>query len=201
MGSVTPATADAGGGFSLSLVMVDANFTQRLRGAAFITMTVLGTSACAHIDVAPRVLAQAPDIGSCGGISVAVDGRALASTGNGGYAYPEVTCVETDQTMTALAALDDAEVTPTRASEDVSALCRVQGDPFDGLAIAEPGGGLYFETCTSTPPDFARWVVWSKSGDDDWSDKNQDITTLELAPGEALALVFAYDGEPSTPTF
>jgi hypothetical protein len=104
--------------------------------------------------------------------------------------------------MTALAALNAAETTPTRASEDLTAVCRVQGDPFDRLAIAKPGGGIYFETCTSTPPDFARWVVWSKpAGAKKWNDKNQDITALQLSPGWTVALVFAYRGEPSTPKF
>jgi hypothetical protein len=175
----------------------------RRLGAVVLASALLGTSACSQVTVAPRVLDPDPTFGPCDGISVAVDGRAISGTGNGGYAEPWATCVETDEPMTARAAFtagDDVGVTLTSDAVP-GTVCRVGGEPFDGLAIAKPGGGIYFETCGKTPPEFARWVVWHKPAGGDWTSDDQDITSLELAPDETVALVFTYRGEPEAPSF
>jgi hypothetical protein len=165
------------------------------------TAMVLGGSACSHIDLPPRVLDPDPTLTPCDGITVAVDGRALAGTGDGGYAEPSATCVPTAGAITAQAALTDAVVTVTTATspDDSSVVCRVDGDPFDGLAVARPGGGTHVETCGSAPPDYARWVVWTRAADGEWTSEHQDLTTLTLGRGDAVELVYSYRGEPPAP--
>ena len=173
----------------------------RVVAAAAVLLVASACSSCRTTVITP-VLADDPTFGPCDGIALAVDERAMAGTGNGGYADPTATCVETDDTMTAQAALNAANITITGTTEAGSAVvCLVSGSPNSNFAIAKPGGGIYFETCESTPPDYARWVVWHKPAGGAWGSANQDITALEVAPGETVALVFTYRGEPSTPGF
>src|SRR5215218_5078415 len=154
----------------------------RCRALMITSALSLATSACSQVTVAPRVLYPDPTFAPCDGISIAVDGRAISATGNGGYAAPWTTCVETDEPMTAQAAFtaaDDVGVTLTSDAVP-AAVCRVGGEPFDRLAIAKPGGGIYFETCANAPPECTRWVVWHKPSGGDWTNNDQDITSLAL---------------------
>lgn len=171
-----------------------------LRPIVAAAAVLLIASACSsgQTAVSTPVSTDDPTVGPCDGVAVAVVEQAKA--GSGEDADPTTTCVETDDTMTAEAALNAANITLTGTAEAGAAVvCRVNGDPDSALAIATPGGGIYSETCESTPPDYARWVVWHKPAGGDWDSTNQDITTLEASPGDTVALVFTYRGEPSTP--
>lgn len=152
-----------------------------------------------------RPTAPDPTIAPCDGVTVVLDERALGRTGDGGYELPRSTCVPTDSTITAQAALNASSTTATgttgvtgTADAGPAVVCRVNENPNATMAIAKPGGGLYFENCATTPPDYAHWTVWHRSAGSAWDDTGQDITALNLAPGDAVALVFTYRSEPTT---
>ena len=160
-------------------------------------------SACSAIMVPAPVVPSDPSIGPCAGVTVVVDERATSRTGDRSSAEPRATCAETDATITAQAAFIAANgPTITGTADSGSAvICRVDGTPNSNYAAAKPGGGIYFETCTSTPPEYAHWVLWHKGADKVWNKTGQDFTSLDVAPGDVVALVYTYRDEPSTPSF
>lgn len=157
----------------------------------------LTLSSCAQVHLAERPTAPDPELSSCDGALVVVDGRQLGGTGHGGYADPTVTCVPLSETASAQQVLADAAVTPTRS--DAGSVCRVDGVPEEFEGIARPGGGLFFEDCTADAPDFARWVLWHQDTTEAWSDSEQDVRTLTVRPGDRVALVYSYDSVPTPP--
>lgn len=162
-----------------------------------LAVGVLTLSACAQVQLAARPTAPDPVLADCDGALVVVDDRELGETGHGGYSDPRSICVPVDGPATAQEVVAAANVTATRSEADQ--VCRVDGVPEEFEGLTRPGGGLYFEHCTTAAPEYARWVVWHQDADGVWSDADQDLRSVPVEAGERIALVYSYDGAATPP--
>ena len=78
-------------------------------------------------------------------------------------------------------------------------VCRVNGVPAEDTPLTAEDGSEYFETCQSMAPGFAYWALWVKPEGGDWDYAQEGLSTLQLEPGEGLALLFSLNGEPAAP--
>jgi hypothetical protein len=129
------------------------------------------------------------------GITVVVDASTLEDGDSKEW------CIGTDETLAAGDALTLVNVS-TEGTEEYGdeVVCRVNGVPAEDAAIPNPDGSEYFETCESMAPAFAYWGLWVKPAGGEWNYAQEGISTLELQPGESLALLYTLNGEPATPT-
>ncbi len=79
-------------------------------------------------------------------------------------------------------------------------VCRVNNVPAEDLALTAEDGSDYFEECASMPAAFAYWSLWVKPVEGEWAYAEEGLATLQLEPGESLALLFTLNGEPATPS-
>ncbi|GAA5089028.1 hypothetical protein GCM10025760_12310 [Microbacterium yannicii] len=129
------------------------------------------------------------------GITVAVDASALEDGDSKEW------CIGTEEPLAASDALTLVNVTTEGTDEyGDEVVCRVNGVPAENAAIPAADGSEYFEKCESMAPAFAYWGLWVKPAGGEWDYAQEGISTLELQPGESLALLFTLNGEPAAPT-
>lgn len=132
---------------------------------------------------------------SCEGVGVAVDFGLLADSS------PAQCVTLTEDSAIASEVLQSAGV-ETEGTETYGDLviCRVNGLPAEETPFEVPGEDPHQETCADMPPAFAYWALWVKrSGDTEWAYAEAGVADLQLAPGDALGLVFSTGGETPTP--
>ena len=79
-------------------------------------------------------------------------------------------------------------------------VCRVDGLPAEDVALTAEDGSDYFESCESMPAAFAYWSLWVQPAGGEWDYATEGLSTLQLQPGEGMALLFTLNGEPAAPT-
>ena len=168
--------------------------TLRTLAAASAAALLLTLAACSQTPTATEPSASA---GDCAGVTIVVDASVLELDDD----PSQQTCVETDTAIAASDALDEADVTTEGTVEyDDQVVCRVNGVPAEDFALPAEDGSDYFETCEAMPAAFAYWGLWVQPEGGEWEYAQEGLSTLQLEPGESLALVFTLNGEPATPT-
>jgi hypothetical protein len=182
--------------------------TLRTFAATAAAALLLTLTACATSDPAPSEATTASpsaeagsdsgtDAGSCAGVEIVVELAELdlAESPAG------TTCVETDGPIAASDALTEAGIT-TEGTEEYGdqVVCRVNGVPAEDFTLTAEDGSDYVETCASMPAAFAYWSLWTQPEGGEWGYAQEGLATLELAPGDSLALLFSVNGEPAAPT-
>ena len=156
---------------------------------------LLSLAACSSDTPEPSASASAD--GSCAGVTVVVDASAFEDADD----ISKSQCIETDETIAASDALDEAGVTTEGTTEyGDQVVCRVDGLPAEDVALTAEDGSEYFETCESMPAAFAYWSLWVQPEDGEWDYATEGLSTLQLEPGESVALLFTLNGEPAAPT-
>jgi hypothetical protein len=145
---------------------------------------------------------------SCDGVAVAVDGGALDAGALDGGAPDSVSpgvvsvlgCADVDVTVTAHDAATVAGVELEGTQQWGAAfVCRVDGRPAVDEEVLRSDGSLATEPCLRTPSQGAYWSLWTSSGGSAWVYADRGATTLEVAPGDAVGLVFVTSGQPEPP--
>ncbi|MGW9587162.1 hypothetical protein [Microbacterium sp. NPDC055455] len=128
------------------------------------------------------------------GVTVVVDASSLEDGDS------KTWCVGTDETLAAADALTLVGV-ETEGTEEYGdqVVCRVNGVPAESTALTAEDGSEYFETCASMPAAFAYWALWVKPSGDEWGYAQEGLSTLQLEPGDSVALLFTVNGEPAAP--
>lgn len=171
--------------------------------AAASAVLLLSLAACAAPDPTPTTTATdaanaaiATDSAceSDEGVTIVVDASALEEE-------PTQQCVITDESIVAADALLLAGV-ETEGTEEYGdqVVCRVDGVPAEDEAIPAEDGSEYFETCEAMPAAFAYWSLWTQPAGGEWAYAQEGLSTLQLEPGDAVALLFTLHGEPAAPT-
>ena len=95
-----------------------------------------------------------------------------------------------------------AAVITTEGTEEYGdqVVCRVNNVPAVDLALTAEDGSDYFEECASMPAAFAYWSLWVQPEGGEWEYAQEGLSTLQLEPGEGIALLFSLNGEPAAPT-
>lgn len=156
---------------------------------------LLSLAACSSGTAEPSASASAD--GSCAGVTVVVDASAFEDADD----ISQSQCIETDETIAASDALDEAGVTTEGTTEyGDQVVCRVDGLPAEDVALTAEDGSEHFETCESMPAAFAYWSLWVQPEDGEWAYATEGLSTLQLEPGESVALLFTLNGEPAAPT-
>ena len=133
----------------------------------------------------------------CSGVTVVVDASAFEDADD----ISQTRCIETDKAIAATDALDAAGVTTEGTTEyGDQVVCRVDGLPAEDVALTAEDGSDYFETCESMPAAFAYWSLWVQPAGGEWAYATEGLSTLQLQPGEGVALLFTLNGAPATPT-
>ncbi|MFH8248922.1 hypothetical protein ACH3VR_00960 [Microbacterium sp. B2969] len=133
----------------------------------------------------------------CAGVTVVVDASALDLADDPSTS----TCVATDKTIAATDALAEAHVTTAGTTQyGDQVVCRVNGVPAEDQALKNPDGSDYFEKCEGMPAAFAYWSMWVQPSGGEWEYAQEGLSTLQLKPGEGLALLFTLNGLPASPT-
>ena len=128
------------------------------------------------------------------GVTVVVDASSLEDGDSKEW------CIAADETLAASDALTLVGV-ETEGTEEYGdqVVCRVNGVPAEDTPLTAEDGSEYFETCQSMAPGFAYWALWVKPEGGDWDYAQEGLSTLQLEPGEGLALLFSLNGEPAAP--
>ncbi len=131
------------------------------------------------------------------GVTVSVDASALGAQDDVSATW----CVFTDTAIPATDVLAGATV-ETEGTDEYGdqVVCRVNGVPAEDVALTAEDGSDYFETCASMPAAFAYWSLWVQPVGGEWAYAEEGLSTLELDPGEGLALLFTLNGEPAAPS-
>ena len=135
--------------------------------------------------------------GACAGVTVVVDASAFEDADE----ISQSQCIETDEAIAASDALAEAGVTTEGTTEyGDQVVCRVDGLPAEDVALTAEDGSEHFETCESMPAAFAYWSLWVQPDGGEWEYAQEGLSTLQLEPGESIALLFTFNGEPAEPT-
>jgi hypothetical protein len=177
--------------------------TLRTLAAASAAALLLTLAACSSTPSAtepsatPDSSAGATVDGECAGVTVVVDAAVLDLDDD-----PSAeTCIETDAAIPASDALDQAGVTTEGTDEyGDQVVCRVNGVPAEDFALTAEDGSDYFETCEAMPAAFAYWSLWVQPEGGEWEYAQEGLSTLQLEPGQSIALQFSLNGEPASPT-
>ncbi|GAA1954565.1 hypothetical protein [Agromyces allii] len=183
--------------------------TSRALGASAALFLALALAACAPSgggsteEPAASASASADagagaDSGECTGVAVVVE---LPSDLEVADSPAGTTCVDADAPILASDALAEAGL-ETEGTEEYGdqVVCRVNGVPAADFALPAEDGSDYFETCASMPAAFAYWSLWTKPAGGEWGYAQEGLATLEVAPGESIALLFTLNGEPAAPS-
>lgn len=145
---------------------------------------------------------------SCDGVAVAVDGGALDAGALDGGAPDTVSpgvvsalgCADVDVSVTAhdAATVAGVELEGTR-QWGAAFVCRVDGRPALEEEVLRADGSVGTEPCLRTPSQGAYWALWTSSGGSAWVYADQGATALEVAPGDAVGLVFVTSDRPEVP--
>ncbi|KQZ85011.1 hypothetical protein ASD56_01150 [Microbacterium sp. Root166] len=166
--------------------------------AAALLLTLAACSSPATTTAEPSSSAAAPAAeGECAGVTIVVDASALE--GDDDVSLEE--CVETDEAVAAADALAEAGVeTEGTVEYGDQVVCRVNGAPAADTVLAADDGTEYSETCESMAPAFAYWSLWVKTAESEWDYAQEGLSTLQVEPGDSVALLFTLNGEPAAPT-
>lgn len=178
--------------------------TSKLHSVAAVAASavlLLSLAGCAATGAAtPKETAStgAAASGACAGesgVTVVVDDSALDG------ADAEQWCIATDDTIAAADVLAQAGV-ETEGTDQYGdqVVCRVNGLPAADEAIEAEDGSDYFEACETMPAAFAYWSLWVQPAGSEWGYAQEGLSTLQLEPGDAVALLFTLHGEPAAPT-
>lgn len=144
----------------------------------------------------------------CEGVAVAVDGGALDAGLLDGSAPGSVSlgvvsalgCADVDVSVTAHDAATVAGVELEGTQQWGAAfVCRVDGRPAVDEEVRRADGSVGTEPCLRTPSQGAYWALWTSSGGSAWVYADQGATALEVAPGDAVGLVFVTSDRPEPP--
>ena len=69
--------------------------------------------------------------------------------------------------------------------------------PAEDFALTAGDGSDYFETCQAMPAAFAYWSLWVKPQGGEWEYAQEGLPTLQVGPGQSIALLFSLNGEPA----
>jgi hypothetical protein len=129
------------------------------------------------------------------GVTVVVDASALEDGDS------KTWCIGTAEPLAAADALTLVGV-ETEGTDEYGdqVVCRVNGVPAEDAVLTAEDGSEYFETCASMPAAFAYWALHVKPAGDEWAYAQEGLSTLQLEPGDAVALLFTVNGEPAAPT-
>ena len=163
-----------------------------------LLLTLAACSSSPASDTAePTTSASASADGACAGVAVVVDASALEDADD----ISQSQCIDTDEAIAASDALDQVGVTTEGTTEyGDQVVCRVDGLPAEDVALTAEDGSEYFETCESMPAAFAYWSLWVQPEGGEWAYATEGLSTLQLEPGESVALLFTLNGEPAAPT-
>jgi len=135
--------------------------------------------------------------GECDGVTVVVDASAFGDADETSLSE----CVQTDGPIAAVDAFTQVDVeTEGTVEYGDQVVCRVNGVPAEDVALTSAEGAEHFETCESMPAAFAYWSLWVKPEAGEWGYAQEGLSTLELQPGESVALLFTLNGEPAAPS-
>lgn len=155
---------------------------------------------------APATPGTAPT--PCEGVAVVVDGGALDAGALDGGAPDGVSpgvvsalgCADVDVSVTAHDAATVAGVELEGTQQWGAAfVCRVDGRPAVDEEVRRADGSVSTEPCLRTPSQGAYWALWTSSEGSAWVYADQGATTLEVAPGDAVGLVFVTSDRPQPP--
>lgn len=142
----------------------------------------------------PRAVVPA----SCDGVAVVVDGGAL-DTGPLGRASA-LACAPVDGTVSVLDAAAAAGVELQGTEQWGTAfVCRVDGRPAVDEDVLRADGSTGTESCVRTPSQGAYWALWTAPKGSTWVYATSGVTSLEVAPGDAVGLVFVTSDAPGQP--
>ncbi|MEU1971157.1 hypothetical protein ABZ477_05865 [Microbacterium sp. NPDC019599] len=173
--------------------------TLRTLAATSAAALLLALAACtATPSPEPTPTQATAGAGECAGVTVVVDASALELEDGD---PSQETCIQTDDAIAASDALDQADVT-TEGTVDYGdqVVCRVNGVPAEDVALPQPDGSDYFEACEGMPAAFAYWSLWVQPEGGEWEYAQEGLSTLQLQPGESLALLFSLNGDPGAPS-
>ncbi|MFF2370595.1 hypothetical protein [Agromyces sp. NPDC058110] len=179
--------------------------TTRALGASAALLLALALAACAPADgggteqpTASASDSAAGSDGECAGVEVVVELPADLDVAD---SPAGTTCVAADAPILASDAVAEAGLTTEGTDEyGDQVVCRVNGVPAEDFALPAEDGTDYFETCASMPAAFAYWSLWTKPVDGEWGYAEEGLATLEVSPGERIALLFTVNGEPAAPS-
>lgn len=175
------------------------NPTRRALAAASAAALLLALAACSTTtgsEPTPTDTA-APAAGECAGVTIVVDASVLELDDD----PSQQSCIESEGPIAASDALAQAGVTTEGTAEyGDQVVCRVDGVPAEDFALPADDGSDYFEACEGMPAAFAYWSLWVQAEGGDWEYAQEGLSTLQLQPGESVALLFSLDGEPAAPT-
>ena len=171
--------------------------TLRTLAAASAAALLLTLAACSSPTLTEPSASAPASEGECAGVTVVVDATVLELEDD----PSQKTCIVSDGAIAASDALDEADVTTEGTVEyGDQVVCRVNGVPAEDYALKAEDGSDYFETCEAMPAAFAYWSLWVQPEGGEWEYAQEGLSTLQLEPGESLALLFSLDGEPAAPT-
>jgi hypothetical protein len=174
--------------------------TLRSLSAAAAAALLLTLAACSSpaTETAPSSAASAPAVsGECAGVTVVVDASALE--GDDDVSVEE--CIETDEAIGAADAFAESEViTEGTVEYGDQVVCRVNGAPAADTALTAADGTEYTEDCASMPAAHAYWSLWVQPAGGEWDYAQEGLSTLQVEPGDSIALLFTLNGEPAAPT-
>jgi hypothetical protein len=156
--------------------------------ALALALTVAGCAAPAA-DPSSSPVPESASSAPCGEVTVVVDFGVLDVPSIGA-------CVSAGP---ALDALDEAGVsTEGTADYGNAVVCRVNNEPSPDETVTIQGQDPFVESC-DTLNATAYWALWVKpSADADWEYAQEGVSTLELAAGQSVGLVYTA-GTDSTP--
>lgn len=167
----------------------------------------LGLSACAtsqpepqgSVSATPAPSSRAVADGGCAsveGVSVFINAGNLA----GGEELDQASCIFTDEPLAAADALQTLGVELEGTTEyGDQVICRVDGLPSASEPVGSAEDPSYVEACESMPAAFAYWSLWQKPAGGTWDYAQEGVSTLQLAPGDSIELLFTLDGAPASP--
>lgn len=128
------------------------------------------------------------------GVTLRVDSSAL----DGGES--SAWCFFTDEAVPAADALSVAKIeTEGTAQYGDDVVCRVDGLPSASAPVGSTEDPAYVESCEAMPAAFAYWALWLKPAGGEWDYAQEGLSTLQVAPGDSLELLFTLDGAPAAP--
>lgn len=138
------------------------------------------------------------DPSGCEGVAVAVDGGVLDAAALGPVST--LGCAAVDSPLSAHDAVTAAgvELQGTEQWGDAF-VCRVAGRPALDEDVRRADGSVGSESCLRTPSQGASWALWTSTDASTWTYATRGVTSLEVAPGDVVGLVFVTSESPGPP--
>ena len=135
---------------------------------------------------------------ACDGVAVVVDGGALDTSALGSASV--LACALVDGPSSAHDAVTASGI-ELQGTEQWGAafVCRVDGRPALDEDVRRADGSVGVESCVRTPSQGAHWALWTSTDGSTWVYATRGATSLEVAPGDAVGLVFVTSDQPGPP--